>query len=54
VSFIAKSRILLLLTVLIAAACSSEPAKDPYNPAEDQRSRAKQAQDELSSETSGE
>jgi uncharacterized lipoprotein len=54
VSFIAKSKILLLLTVLITAACSSETTRDPYNPADDQRSRAKQAQDELSSETSAE
>ena len=44
---------LLLLTALILASCSSDPeARDPYNPADDQRSRASQAQDELSTETS--
>ncbi|MGD8933773.1 MAG: hypothetical protein PVF35_03270 [Gammaproteobacteria bacterium] len=53
-SFIVKSITMLLLTVLAIASCSSTPAHDPYNPADDQRSRAKQAQDELSSETSGE
>jgi PBP1b-binding outer membrane lipoprotein LpoB len=52
-SFIVKSIIMLLLTALATASCSSAPAHDPYNPADDQRSRAKQAQDELSSETSG-
>ena len=45
-------RTLLLLTVLSAAGCSSTPeAVNPYNDADSQRSRAQQAQDELSSET---
>lgn len=45
--------IVLLLTILAIAGCSSTPEikDDPYNSADDQRSRAKQAQDELSSET---
>lgn len=44
---------LLLLTALCIAACSSSPQlpEDQGNPADEQRSRAKQAQDELSSET---
>ena len=52
-SFIVKPVTVLLLTVLAIASCSSAPVNDPYNPADDQRSRSKQAQDELSSETSG-
>ena len=44
---------LLLLLSLLMAGCSSTEARDPYNPADDQRSRASQAQDELSTETSG-
>jgi hypothetical protein len=51
--FSVKSNLLLLLAVLLVAGCSGTPPTDPYNPADDQRSRAKQAQDELSSETSG-
>ena len=44
---------LLLLLALFMAGCSSAPeARDPYNSADEQRSRASQAQDELSSETS--
>jgi outer membrane biogenesis lipoprotein LolB len=51
-----KTRFVLLLTTVLMAACSStpEPQHDPYNPADSQRSRAQQAQDELSTETSGE
>ena len=44
---------LLLLLSLLVAGCSGAPeARDPYNPADDQRTRASQAQDELSTETS--
>lgn len=45
--------IMLLLTALLITGCSSEPiaTDDPYNQADSQRSRAKQAQDELSSDT---
>ena len=48
-----KTRIALLLTALFIAGCSSSPPPqdDPYNPADAQKSSAKQAQDELSSET---
>lgn len=48
-------RTLLLLMMLMAAGCSSTPeAVNPYNDADSQRSRAQQAQDELSSETAKE
>jgi PBP1b-binding outer membrane lipoprotein LpoB len=49
-----KSIIVLLLTTLFMAGCSSSPEakEDPYNQADSQRSRAKQTQDELSSEAS--
>ena len=44
-------RTFLLLMMLSAAGCSSAPeAVNPYNDADSQRSRAQQAQDELSSE----
>ena len=48
-----KTNIVLLLSALFITGCSSEPiaADDPYNQADSQRSRAKQTQDELSSET---
>ena len=48
--------IVLLLTTVLMTGCSSapEPQQDPYNQADSQRSRAQQAQDELSSETSSE
>ena len=51
---VVKTNIVLLLTVLLIAGCSSssEPQEDPYNQADSQRSRAKQTQDELSRETS--
>jgi len=51
---VVKTSIVLLLTALLIAGCSStpEPPDDPYNSSDSQRSRAKQAQDELSSETS--
>lgn len=53
--FVAKSIIVLLLTALFIAGCSSNPIpqEDQGNSADEQRSRSKQAQDELSSETSG-
>jgi len=49
---VVKTNIVLLLTALSIAGCSStpEPQEDPYNQADSQRSRAKQAQDELDSE----
>ena len=49
-----KTNIVSLLTALLIAGCSSDPIpqNDPYNDADSQRSRAKQTQDELSSETS--
>lgn len=48
-----KTHILLLLSALLLGACSSSPApkNNPYGNADDQRSRAHQTQDELSSET---
>jgi len=48
-----KTHALLLLSALTLAACSSAPApaNNPYGDADDQRSRAHQTQDELSSET---
>jgi PBP1b-binding outer membrane lipoprotein LpoB len=47
-----KADIIILLTALFIAGCSSTPPpqKDPYNEAGSQKSSAKQAQDELSSE----
>ena len=47
-----KADIVILLTALFIAGCSSTPPpqKDPYNQADSQKSDAKQAQDELSSE----
>jgi len=52
---IVKMNIVVLLTALSITGCSSTPVpqEDPYNQADSQRERAKQAQDELSSETSG-
>ncbi len=51
---VVKTKTLLLLTALTIAGCTSTPVpqNDPYNDADSQRSRAKQTQDELSSETS--
>lgn len=53
---VVKTNIVLLLTALSIAGCSSSPApqEDQGNSADEQRTRAKQAQDELSSETSRE
>jgi uncharacterized lipoprotein YmbA len=52
---IVKANIVLLITAMSITGCSTspEPKKDPYNQDDSQRSRAKQTQDELSSETSG-
>ena len=49
-----KSVAILLLTALSIVSCSSTPApqNDPYNDADSQRSRAGQAQDEMSRDTS--
>lgn len=49
---IVKTTIVLLLTSLSIAGCSSspEPKDDQWNSAETQKSKAKQAQDELASE----
>ena len=50
---LAKASIALLLTQLSISGCSgsAELKQDPYNAPDEQRSRASQAQDELSSET---
>jgi PBP1b-binding outer membrane lipoprotein LpoB len=47
-----KANIVILLAAMFIAGCSSTPPpqKDPYNQADSQKSDAKQAQDELSSE----
>jgi len=47
-----KTGLITVLIALFAAGCSGTPEvqNDPYNEADSQRSRAKQAQDELSSE----
>ena len=49
-----KTTIVILLTALFLAGCSSSPEvqKDPYGDADSQRSRAKQTQDELDRDTS--
>jgi len=51
---VVKTNIVLLLTALFIAGCSSapQPQKKSGNSADSQRSHAKQAQDELSRETS--
>ena len=51
---VVKTNIILLLTAMLLAGCSSDPVpqKDPYNDADSQRSRAEDTQDELSGETS--
>ncbi len=48
--------IVIMLTALSITGCSSSPApyNDPYNPADSQRDRSKQAQHEMSTETSRE
>jgi len=54
---VVKTNIVLLLTALSLSlsitGCSSDPQpkEDPYNQDDSQRSRAKQAQDELTRET---
>jgi PBP1b-binding outer membrane lipoprotein LpoB len=52
-NLVVKTNIVILLMALFIAGCSSAPElqQDPYNQADSQRSKAKQAQDELSSET---
>ena len=54
-NFVINISIVLMLTSLALSGCADAPVQqdDPYNSADEQRSRAKQAQDELSSETSG-
>jgi len=46
--------IVMILAALSISSCSNAPEakRDPYNDADSQRTRAQQAQDELSSETS--
>ena len=53
-NLVVNAIIALLMTTLLITGCSSSPPpqQDPYNSADSQRSRANQAQDELSSETS--
>lgn len=52
---VVNAAIVVLLTTLSITGCSGTPEakEDPYNQADTQRSRANQAQDELSSETDG-
>ena len=52
-NFVVTPIVVLMLTVFAIAGCSSSPElpDDTYNSADEQRSRAKQAQDELSTET---
>ncbi len=52
-SLVVKANIVILLTALSIAGCSSgpEPRADQWNSPETQKSKAQQAQDELSSET---
>ncbi len=49
---VGTNTLLLLLSLLVAGCCCDPEVRDPYNPVDDQRSRASQAQDELSTETS--
>ena len=48
-NLVIKTNIILLLTALFIASCSSAPAPqgDPYNDADSQRSRSDKAQDEM-------
>ena len=46
-----KTNIILILTALLLAACSSAP-HNPYGDPDSQRERSKQAQDEMSRDTS--
>ena len=52
--FVIRPLIMLVLMILALSGCADAPVqqRDPYNPADEQRSGARQAQDELSSETS--
>jgi hypothetical protein len=54
-NYVIKPMIVLVLATLALTGCADAPVQqhDPYNSADEQRSGAKQAQDELSSETSG-
>jgi PBP1b-binding outer membrane lipoprotein LpoB len=51
---VTSSAVVIILAALSISSCSSAPEakRDPYNDADSQRTRAQQAQDELSSETS--
>jgi PBP1b-binding outer membrane lipoprotein LpoB len=51
---VVKTNIILLLTAMLLASCSSDPVpqRDPYNDADSQRSRAEDTQDELSRDIS--
>ncbi|NOR43895.1 MAG: hypothetical protein GQ572_11210 [Gammaproteobacteria bacterium] len=51
---VASSAVIIILTALSISSCSNttEAKRDPYNDADSQKTRAHQAQDELSSETS--
>lgn len=51
---VVTANIILLISALLITGCSSapEPKKDPGNSVQSQKSNAKQAQDELSRETS--
>lgn len=53
--FVIRPLIVLVLAILALTGCADAPVQqeDPYNSADEQRSGAKQAQDELSRETSG-
>jgi hypothetical protein len=53
--FVTRPLIVLMLAILALSGCADAPVQqhDPYNSADEQRSGAKQAQDELSRETSG-
>ena len=53
--FVIRPLIMLVLAILALSGCTDAPVQqhDPYNSPDEQRSGAKQAQDELSSETSG-
>ncbi len=44
-----KTGFIVFITALLLSSCAGDPApqRDPYNDADSQRSRAKQAQDEL-------
>ena len=51
---VSSSAVIITLAALSISSCSNAPEakRDPYNDADSQRTRAQQAQDELSSETS--